>query len=31
MSDHMRRVVDGMRIVMAADESIRMGRVVEFA
>lgn len=30
LSDHMRRAVDSMRIVMAADESIRTGRVVEF-
>jgi predicted dehydrogenase len=31
LSDYMRRAVDSMRIVMAADESIRTGRVVEFA
>lgn len=29
MSEHMRRAVDSMRIVLAADESIRTGRVVE--
>src|SRR5262249_20035647 len=29
MSEHMRRAVDSMRIVLAADESIRTGRLVE--
>ena len=29
MSEHMRRAVDSMRIVLAADESIRTGRQVE--
>jgi predicted dehydrogenase len=31
MSEHMRRAVDSMRIVLAADESIREGRLVELA
>lgn len=31
MSDHMRRAVDSMRVVLAADESIRTGRLVELA
>ena len=29
LSDHMRRAVDSMRIVMAADESIRSGKVID--
>ncbi|MEZ5863972.1 MAG: hypothetical protein R3D25_07835 [Geminicoccaceae bacterium] len=31
MSDHMRRAVDSMRVVLAADESIRTGQLVELA